>query len=82
MCYKSVHRVRGLNSKFVQAGRVERCLVRWGGFPQPEYPLAEAMGNAIYLMGIDNALGQIRQQTGMDKVAVRQLRCLLYCNCN
>jgi hypothetical protein len=37
------------------------------GSPHRNLPIAQALGNAMYLMDIDKALGQIRQQTGIDK---------------
>ena len=33
----------------------------------PDAPLAQAVGNQMFLSDIDNALGQIRQNTGVDK---------------
>lgn len=37
------------------------------GSPHRNLPIAQVLGNAMYLMDIDKALGQIRQQTGIDK---------------
>ncbi|MCE7989297.1 MAG: hypothetical protein DYG89_49725 [Caldilinea sp. CFX5] len=38
--------------------------------PNRNIPIAEALGNAMYLMDIDKALGQIRQQSGVDKFEI------------
>ncbi|MCB0194608.1 MAG: hypothetical protein KDJ65_21840 [Anaerolineae bacterium] len=38
-----------------------------GGRGDPSIPLASALGNQLYLMELDDALGEIRSQTGMDK---------------
>jgi hypothetical protein len=38
-----------------------------GGRPDRSIPLSQAMGDQLYLMEMDQALGEIRQQTGLDK---------------